>query len=93
MKSRTGRTTALTRLERAAQMPTGTEMTNAMIVATRTSDSVIIAWSHSSRESMKANPTKVKTPATVPRSQKATTAKMPARISGCGAWRTQLMPS
>lgn len=93
MKSRTGRTIPLTRLERAAQMPTGTEMTSAMIVATRTSDRVTIASSHSSRESMKAKPTKVRTPAVVPRSQNARTAKMPASSRGSGAWRTASMPS
>lgn len=93
MKSSTGRTKALTRSERAAQMPTGTEMTRAMIVATSRSARVTIAFSHSPRESMKANPTKERTPATVPRSQKASTAKMPASSSGSGAWRTALMPS
>ncbi len=82
-----------TRAERAAQMPTGTETTSAMSVATRTRDSVTIASSHSSRESMKANPAKVRKPAKVPRSQKAMTARMPARRSGWGAWRTASMPS
>ncbi|MGX1473287.1 UNVERIFIED_CONTAM: hypothetical protein RKD50_002095 [Streptomyces canus] len=93
MKSRTGRTSPLTRFERAAQMPTGTAITSAMIVATRTSERVVIASSHSSRESMKANPAKVRRPARVPRSQKAITAKMPASRRGWGAWRTASIPS
>lgn len=93
MKSRIGRTKALTRSDRAAQIPTGTEITRAITVATSTRDSVTIESSHNSMESRKAKPTKVRTPARVPRSQKAMTAKMPQRISGSGAWRTALTPS
>src|SRR5690606_7418690 len=93
MKSRTGRTTALTRAERAAQMPTGTAMTRAITVATMTRASVTIESSHNSMESRKANPKKVRTPPKVPRSQNAITAKMPQRISGGGACRTAWTPS
>ncbi len=93
MKSSTGRTSELTRSERAAQMPTGTATTSAISVATSTSDSVIIAFSHSSIDTMNAKPRNVRTPASAPRSQKAITAKMPTSSSGSGAWRTALMPS
>src|SRR5690606_40754227 len=74
-------------------LPTGTAMTRAITVATMTRASVTIESSHNSMQSRKANPKKVRTPAKVPRSQNAITAKMPQRISGCGAWRTALTPS
>lgn len=93
MKSRTGRVTALTVLERDAQMPSGTASTSAMMVATSTRVRVSIASSHSSTESMTAKPTKASTPASRPRSHQAMTATMPAKSSGAGAERTAAMPS
>ena len=47
MKSRTGRTTLLTRRLRAAQMPTGSPMATAKMVATTTSARVCIASTQS----------------------------------------------
>ncbi len=89
MKSMTGRVTALTVLERADQMPRGTAITSVMMVATSTSDRVDMASSHISIESISAKPAKARTPAVRPRSQHATTARMPASSSGSGAARTE----
>ncbi|CAM5260581.1 hypothetical protein SCYAM73S_03453 [Streptomyces cyaneofuscatus] len=66
MKSRTGRTTALTVLDREAQMPSGTAMSSVTRVATSTRVRVSIASAHSSTESMKANPTKASRAAGTP---------------------------
>lgn len=87
-RSRTGRRTALTVVERAAQMPSGIEITRAMSVATSTRASVDMALSHRAIESMSANPAKARAPATRPRSHQAATARMPARRSGSGAVST-----
>ncbi|CAM5312272.1 hypothetical protein SGLAM104S_00778 [Streptomyces glaucescens] len=92
-RSRTGRTVALTRRERAAQMPSGTAITRAITVATRTRERVDMARSHRSRESTSAKPAKASTPATRPRSHHASTARMPASSSGSGAASTASMPS
>lgn len=93
MKSRTGRSTALTVLERAAQMPSGTAITSVTRVATSTSERVDMASSHSSMESTRAKPAKARAPAVSPRSHQATIARMPAKSSGWGAERTASMPS
>lgn len=92
-RSRTGLTVALTARERAAQMPSGRDTASAISVATSTRDSVDIAWSHRSSESIRAKPAKDSTPATRPRSHQASTARMPASSKGCGAVRTASMPS
>lgn len=93
MKSRTGRRTALTRSDRAAQMPSGIANTSVTRVATRTSDSVDMASDQSPTESTSAKPARASRPASRPRSHQAATARMPANSSGAGAESTATRPS
>ncbi len=93
MKSRTGFMTALTRSDRAAQMPSGIANTRVTSVATRTSESVDMASDQSPTESTSAKPAKASPPASRPRSHQAAMARMPANSSGAGAERTATSPS
>src|SRR5690606_26076461 len=79
----------LTDDDRAAQMPTGTLISNAMMVATMTTARVCIVWFHSSIESMSRNAMTVKMGSPGRRvTRNASAARMSVSRYGCGAAST-----
>src|SRR5690349_13363077 len=87
MKSRTGRTTLLTRLLRAAQIPTGTPIATANAVATTTTARVCMASVHRPMNRISRNASRVNTPKPHLRSSSASTTNTAMTMYGLGAVR------